>query len=388
MAWSPLWKSLPDLTVSGIAAPIAAYGQSLAVTVDVRNLGASTIPQYDQAATATSTASAPASQVIVYASRSARYNPRALVEVGRFDVDPIAQNSLQSLTGSVTLPTNSSRLPAAGGTVYMYFRIVPTGSTLADADPTNNFSRVGVPVQTTLALPDLYGYALDVPSALQPGDSIQPTIQVVNYGATDPASQGSFLVYLVASEDETFGPGDIVLASSTVNSVPPLSAVPMANAVLGDVNINTPDNVITLTTSSPVVLPNTAAQYFLGVVVDPENSIREISEVGRGPDPAINPIVVVGPRQHGLPPAGILSESTDPDNVFPIPPGGPITLNVVDDTDEEPITRTAVFNGTAVLSSVVVPVTTVDSGSSASTSTARRGVRAILASRRSGGRTS
>src|SRR5438105_4542509 len=43
LSYSPLGFSLPDLTVTGRAAPIAAYGGPLAVEVDVRNLGASSL---------------------------------------------------------------------------------------------------------------------------------------------------------------------------------------------------------------------------------------------------------------------------------------------------------------------------------------------------------
>ena len=159
---------------------------------------------------------------------------------------------------------------------------------------------------------------------MQPGDVIRPTVQVVNYGTVNPDTQGPFDVILVASDDQTYGPGDIVLARTTVNSLTPLSAVPMANAILGDVNIDTPANVISLAANFDVTLPSVPENYYIGVVVDPENVIREISEVGRGPDPVLNPIRGVGPQLHAFPPAGRVMDPGDPGNVFPIPPFGPI----------------------------------------------------------------
>lgn len=324
LSWSPLYKSLPDLTISGIAAPIAAYGQEMNVTVDVRNLGANTFPLYDQQAGAPSTADSPPATVVVYASSQPHYSARSVVKVDTFAIPSIKENSLAQFTRAITLPQASPKLPAEGGTVYLYFKVKTPTRPIPDFDPTNNLSRRGVAVQTAPALPDLFGYSLDVPPVLQAGDLIRPTVQVVNYGTVNTDSQGPFDVILVASDDQTFGPGDIVLARTTVTSLAPLSAVPMADVVLGDVNINTPANVITLAANFDVTLPSTPENYYIGVVVDPENVIREISEIGRGPDPVLNPIQGVGPSLHGFRPAGRVMEPGDPGNVFPIPPFGPI----------------------------------------------------------------
>ena len=41
LAYSGLGFSLPDLTVTGFASPVASYGGPVTVTVNVRNIGAS-----------------------------------------------------------------------------------------------------------------------------------------------------------------------------------------------------------------------------------------------------------------------------------------------------------------------------------------------------------
>ncbi len=341
LSWSPLYKSLPDLTVSGIAAPVAAYGQEMDVTVDVRNLGANTFPLYQQQRGAPSTADSPPATVVVYASSKPHFSNRSVVKVGSFEIPSIRENSLAQFTASITLPQASPKLPAEGGTVFLYFRVNTSKRPIPDFDPTNNLTRRGVPVQTAPALPDLFGYSLDTPPVMQAGDTIRPTVQVVNYGTVNPDTQGSFDVILVASDDQFYGPGDVVLARTTVTSLAPLSSVPMANVVLGDVNIDTPINVTTLAANFDVVLPSTPSSYFIGVVVDPENTIQEISELGRGPDPILNPIKVVGPGLHAFPPAGPVMDAAPPDNLFPYPPFGPIP---------------APDTGAALPADVVVPV--------------------------------
>ena len=64
--------------------------------------------------------------------------------------------------------------------------------------------------------------------------------------------------------------------------------------MLGDVNVNDPINVLTLQ-SPNVTLPTGSTSYYLGVIVDPNNSIREIHEVGVGTNSTLSPIRQVGP---------------------------------------------------------------------------------------------
>ncbi len=323
LTFSPLYFGLPDLTVEGIAAPVAAYGEDLAVTVTVRNLGTSSfVEPLALEPNAPSSADAPPSDVGVYISRFPRFGPGA-IKIGDVAIPTVRQNSYVQVTDTVTMPSRLRGLPPNGGQIYVYFR-TDINRAVIDQDRTNNTTLQGVPVQIAAPLPELVGQAIDVPPVMQPGDAIAPVIKIANYGTTDPDTQAtSFNVALVASTDPFFGPGDQVLTTYTVDSVPPLSLAPMQRAVLGNVNIDDPVNVITLPTQL-VALPLSPAQYYIGVIVDPENVIREISEIGRGPDPSLNPIRPVGPPIPGLPPAGQVALPSNPENVFPYGPYGPL----------------------------------------------------------------
>lgn len=323
LAYTPLGYSLPDLTVSGTPAPVAAYGGPLAVSLDVRNLGASSIieplaimPGMPSAADVGPTT------VDVYLSPRSHFGPGA-VKVGSVAVPGAPQNSFQQVEGVVSMPqTRLRRFPGSGGTVYAYFKI-DTGRFTPDTNRANNINRVGMPILIAAPLPDLQATGLDLPPVMQAGDAIQPWIRVANFGTVDTATQGPLLVDLVASTDTSFGPGDTVLAQFTLDSLPPLSLVPTRGIVLGDVNVDTPVNVATL--QGPiVVLPPMPGVYNIGVIVDPFNSIREIREIGQGSNTELSPIQQVGPSIPGLPPAGILVANPPAGNVFPFPAFGPI----------------------------------------------------------------
>ncbi|MBX6311661.1 MAG: hypothetical protein IRY99_01865 [Isosphaeraceae bacterium] len=333
-AVGPLGVAQPDLTVSGTTGPIAAWGGPLGIHLDVRNLGASSTPEPlalspgAHAAADVVTPNNQPVQVLVFASKRPRFGAHNLrrgriVPLGTVNVPtPILQNSLETVDTTITLPQRPRGFPGNGGKIYVGFAIDPNNQ-VPDADRSNNIARDGQPVVITPALPDLHAIALDVPSRMQPGDVIAPSIKVANFGTVDPASQGPVTVALVASNDTNFGPGDHILATYTLTSLPPLAAVPMKNPVLGDVNVNDPANVDVLT-GQLVTLPSQPATYFLGVIVDPENKIRELHEVRRGPSPALVPVVPVGPPIANLPPAGVQTSPAPLEHIFPIPPFGAV----------------------------------------------------------------
>lgn len=323
MAYSALGFSLPDLTVHGFAAPVAAYKGQLAVTVDVSNIGASSLiePLALQQGSPSS-ADAGQSTVTVYISPTKHFSSRS-VPIGTIPISGVAQNSVVQATALFNLPSRIRGFPPVGGTFYVNFR-VNEDRAVVEENHRNNVQRIGVPVQTAVYLPDLYAIALNTPPVMQPGDFIAPVIKIANYGTADPGIQGSFNVDIVASTDQTFGPGDKVLTQFTVNSLSPLSFVPSENTVLGDVNVNDPINVLTLQ-SPNVQLPTGSTSYFIGVIVDPDDKIREIHEVGRGTNSTLSPIRPVGPPIAGLPPAGVVSDPAPASNVFPFAPFGPIS---------------------------------------------------------------
>lgn len=327
LSYSPI-GSLPDLTVTAQAGAIAAYGGPIAVTLDVRNLGASTlIEPLNLQPGSFSTADAGPSRVGVYLLRNARALPGGAgsVLIGEVAVPGVPQNSLVTVSQTLILPQRPRRFPGSGGNVFLGFKVDDLKE-VADADRTNNVgSRVHLQIQA--ALPDLATIALDVPPVLQPGDTIAPSIKVANYGTVDTASQAAVTVLLVASTDTNYGPTDVILGRYQITNLPGLSQAPQRRTVLGDVTVDDQPNVITLETTTDqresITLPTGLGGYFVGVIVDPLNTIRELHEIGAGPSSALQQIrrVAVVP---GLPPAGPQSPPSPDSNLFPIPAFAPL----------------------------------------------------------------
>jgi hypothetical protein len=334
LAYTPLGVSLPDLTVSGFTGPVAAYSvpptattagitAPLTVTVDVRNLGASSLAEpFNLAQAAVSNADAPPSEVGVFLSPSPGARGRL---IGTIPIPRVPQNSIVRVTATVTVPTLAQlgrRFPAGAGTLFVSFR-ADVGHVVREIDERNNRANDEVPVQLAPALPDLQAVALDIPPGLQPGETIQPTIRIANFGTVPSNTQGPVTVFLVASQDPFFGPGDALVQSFTIDNIPALAQAPTRRAILGDVNLDPPPNVVTLV--GPVVtLPTVPDSYFLGLVVDPNDTILEITELGVGPSPNLQFPQFVSGVNSDLAVAEPTGLVPDPANQFPIPPFGPI----------------------------------------------------------------
>jgi hypothetical protein len=321
---------IPDLTVSGIAGPIAAYRGNLTVTVQVSNIETS-MGQVDPLAISvdqTSQADAPASTVGVYINRFGDRGLRGAVKIGTIAVPAIAQNSNYTLTQTFTLPGRPARYPGSGGKVFVYFRSDDDG-TLRDLNQRNDLFRVAQPVKIFAGLPDLTAISVDLPATIQPGDVIAPGIKVANYGTVNSNLQAPVTVLLVASEDKFFGPGDVVVGQYQISSLAPLSQVPVARTVLGNVNLDDPENVVALTTTvggeTVVSLPS-GGPYYLGVIVDPFDQIRELKELIR-PDDGRLQFVKLVQSVHGMTPADTVGTPAPTGNVFPIPAYGAINVD-------------------------------------------------------------
>lgn len=321
LAFSPLGMSLPDLTVTGFASPAASWGGPLTVTVNVRNLGASTtIEPLATFQGSPSSGDAAASTVSVVAVR----NPHSLrnaVTVGQFAVPAVAQNGEIQQTTTITLPNRPTGFPGDGGRVYLLF-VANASGTVLESDPTNDVSRP-VPVLIEAPLPELAAVGLDVPPVMQPGDTIQPNIRVANFGPADTLAQGPVQVAIVASTSPRFTSGSSIVALYSVPNIPGASQIASQGVVLGDANLSPAANVVTIA-GEPVTLPISPRVYYIGVVVDPYNTLKELRKVPQFTRPK-NPFSlshVVGPPIVGLPPAGVLV-SGGAANVpaFPIPFG-------------------------------------------------------------------
>lgn len=325
MTYSPLGYSLPNLAVTGYAAQEAAWGGSFAVNVTVQNQGASSLiepthlsPTTTDLATGNvsitpSDADAQPTVVNVYASTKPNATT-GLVEIDTISIPAVTQNSQYTTTSDFTLPSKPAGFPSNGGKVYITFIIQNTQLNSVKGE-VPAYYRVPLPVKIVNPLPNLQVINEDFPSPLEPGDVIQPTIQIANLGAGNPATQGPVTVELVASLDKNFGPGDSVLASYTIESLPGLSEVPTQSPYTINGNLIPPSNINT-TTVGPLKLPTSPGFYYIGVEIDPTASIRMVHP----PTPALMGVLKVGPNTSGLPPTSLLVNTSGVIPVFPALP--------------------------------------------------------------------
>ena len=198
--------------------------------------------------------------------------------VGTIATPEIDQNDLVQLTQTLTLPAQPKGFPSDGGKVYVSFAINPTGN-VSESDYTNNSSRSSQPVLIEAPFPELVVTAIDVPPIMQPGDTIQPTIRIANLGPASTSTQGPVTVDLVASTTRKFTSGSSILATYSVANVPGTSQVSSGTQIFGDTNLNPQNNTVTIT-GAAVTLPTSPKVYFIGVVVDPNHTIRQIRSIG------------------------------------------------------------------------------------------------------------
>ena len=327
MAYNPLGFSLPDLTISGFASPVASWGGPVTVTTDVKNIGASsTIEPLGITKGSPSSADAGPYTVAVYASKSPK-SLKGAVLVGTFNTASQSQNSDIQTTTTLTMPQKPSNFPGDGGHIYLFFQVNP-GHTVLESDFTNNTSTsVGLTIEAPL--PELAVVGLDLPPTIQPGDTVQPNIRIANFGPADTNLQGSFTIQLVASTTPTFNQGSRTIATYTfpntsIPNIPGESQVATKGNIFGDANLIPQKNVVTIV-GAPVTLPTSPAKYYIGVVIDPTNQLKQLKRVPQYTRPAngFNLPHVVGPPIKGLPPAGVLvAGGVNNVPVFPAPFGG------------------------------------------------------------------
>lgn len=340
LSYSPLGYSLPNLNVRGQAGPVATWGGTLTVTAILQNTGASTIneplslippgqvlagpdglpvPSYAIA----SSADVPANQINILLTR----NPRSLagaINLGTVGDSTsgiaVPQNDVRIVPTTVQLPAHPAGFPTTG---RLYIRLVANvNNSILQGSDTNNVSPA-IPVRFIYrAAPSLRVTELNVPSSMQPGDTIAPTIRIVNSG-TSPAPAGTE-VALVASVSPDFNLGSSIVSLYTLpNEIPAQSSATVAlrgrhgkvlSPRFSSRNVNPGANVLTFA-GTAATLPTLPSRYYLGVVIDPNNKLPQLSL----PANRLEQIRVVGPS-NGLPPAGVVSSSTS--LAFPNPPDG------------------------------------------------------------------
>jgi hypothetical protein len=347
LSYSSLGYSLPDLQISGLAGPVASWGGSYQVTVVLQNTGASTIieplslvPASEVAAGPNglpvppyyvpSSADAAASQVGIYLAP----RPHSLagaIEIGTATAPALSQNDIERFNVSLTLPARPSGFRSTG--VY-YIRL-----------ETNSFITVSAPIPVRFisqALPQLQATALDLPDSMQPGDTVVPTFQITNLGTANTDTQAPVQVALVASvtPSSTLG-SSIVALYSLPAGIPGQSSAPVRNSArhharlygstIYNNNVTPAQNVETFT-GTAATLPTSPSMYYLGLVIDPYNTLKQLSL----PANRLELIRTVGPATSGLPPAGVVSTPLSPLPQFPNPPDGIPIGNVNPATDPFP----------------------------------------------------
>ena len=123
---------------------------------------------------------------------------------------------------------------------------------------------------------------------------------------------------MVASVTPSFTLGSSIVAQYTVNSIPAVSQQPTGGnfQTFAQQILSLPANVVTVG-GTAVTLPTSPKKYFLGVVVDPQGKINQLS-LPRNNFAQIH--VVGGSGSETLPPSGIVSSPNV--NPFPIAPSG------------------------------------------------------------------
>jgi hypothetical protein len=323
LSFSNLGFSLPDLTITGEAGPRAAWGGTLDVSVYLQNIGASTTTEpLSQAApldtlapnspySSTSQADAPDSTVSVFLTPKPVF--RNVVALGTFEAPPLTQNNLEQLVESFTLPARPSGFAGAGGKFYVWF-LANSANQLPEVTHVNNLSGPSAVKVAPSPLPELRAIGLAVPSRMQPGDTIDPVAVIENLGTAD---SGPVTVALVESVTKSFTLGSTIVAEETIPNVPAVSDVPTKGnfKTFAQQIVTPPENVVSVNFGLQT-LSTSPSKYFLGVVVDPDGLITQLSL----PKNSFQAIHVVGPPIAGLPPAGVVSSPNT--GAFPTAAGG------------------------------------------------------------------
>ena len=216
-----------------------------------------------------SSADVPANQINIYLTS----RPRGLA--GAINLGTIAgptsgtvvpQNDVTIIPTTVQLPAHPVGFPTTG---RLYIRLVANvNNAVVQSSNANNVSPA-IPVRfLALALPSLRVTELDVPSSLQPGDTVVPTIRIVNSG-TAPAPAGTE-VALVASVSPDFNLGSSIVALYTLPSAIPAGSSAsvslrgkhrnVLSPTFSSANVNPGVNVLTYT-GAAATLPTSPSRY-------------------------------------------------------------------------------------------------------------------------------
>ena len=328
LAFSTLGFSLPDLTITGQAGPRAAWGGVLDVSAlfrisvparspsRCRKLPTTSAPTAGSPYGSTSTADAPDTVVAVLLSHSPK-SLKGAVKLGTIEAPPISQNSVEQLAASFTLPARPAGFAGGGGKFYVWFVANSSNSTL-EATHGEQHQQAGGGAGDRPAAAGIAGdRAGTFPRTLSPGTRSPRRSRSRTSARPIPNLQGPVTVDLVASVTQELHPGqlDHRVVHGQQHSRR-FSGTDLGNyKTFAKLIINQPQNVVTIS-GTAVTLPASPSKYFLGVVIDPNGTINQLSV----PKNSFELIHVVGPKTKHLPPAGVVSTANT--EQFPNPPSG------------------------------------------------------------------
>ncbi len=325
LAYSPLGFSLPDLTIQGAASSAASWGGQVTITATVDNIGSSTLNEpLALDPNVGSSADAAATTAAVYASRTPN-SLKGAVLVGELSIPAVSENNFVQTTQTITLPSQPLGFPGQGGRIYLTLQANSTGN-VYESTTTNNLSKP-IPLRIEANLPELAVVGFDVPPVMQGGDVIQPNIRVANLGTANTPANTPVTISLVASPTRTLVAGDYkVITTYAYNGViqggQTVASTSSVNAS-ADANQTPQQNVITFA-GNDVILPTSSRPYYLGVVVDINNTIPQLGTVGEAnPRPIYSLPRLVNASIKGLPAASAVLTAGGAANV----PTFPYALN-------------------------------------------------------------
>ena len=202
MTYSPLGYSLPNLAVTGYAAQEAAWGGLVRGQRDGPEPGGQLADRADPPGSdrRPTPATGDTSDHPERRRLAADHGRRLRLDQAQRDdrpgqdrqhLDPQRAPEQPVHHVEPRSPCRASRLgfPSNGGKVFITFIIEGT-QTVAVKGQYPDFYRVPLPVKIVNPLPNLQVIAEDLPSSLQPGDVITPTIRIANLGAGEPGRRG------------------------------------------------------------------------------------------------------------------------------------------------------------------------------------------------------
>jgi hypothetical protein len=322
MAYSPLGVSLPNLTVSGYAGPLAFWGGPIAVNLNVSNAGGNTqLQPLSLAPGAATTADAGPFYVSVFVVARPGTRHSATLFLGNASFPQgLQQNASVQQTANFNLPTIHPGFSSAyGSKVYLELVVNPNNQVNVGNPFQNTYLNLQNPIRITPPAAAVSVVGSDLPSVLQPGDTIAPNFELANFGAISTTVGGTLDVQLVASRSRFFNRGTTVIANYPVEVVQPQSNAPTQDFVPANVNLQQQSNFETIR-GGPVTLPTSPRRYYIGFVVNPQTVVPALASLRRPQPLLISQVRTVGPPIPGLPPAGVIGQQITPfPNPFPYP---------------------------------------------------------------------